>query len=74
MNWIELRPILREQFGHTFHFYNDKYKSGNRRVKIRCYSMGDKRKQEMYDLIKNLDVNIDVNFYKNHNITIHYKK
>ncbi len=71
MNWIELRPILREQFGHRFYFYNDVYKTGNRRVKISCYSIS---RQEMYDFIKNLDVSIDINFYKSYYLTIHYKK
>jgi hypothetical protein len=70
MNWIELRPLLREKFGHTFYFYNDMYKSGNRRVKISCYQI----RQEVYDFIKSLDMNLDVNFYRSNYITIHYKK
>jgi hypothetical protein len=71
MNWIELRPILRERFGpHSFYFYNDIYKTKNRRIKISCYSI----RQEMYDFIKSLDVSIDVNFYKSYYLTIHYKK
>jgi hypothetical protein len=74
MNWIELRPLLREQFGNVFHFYNDIYKSGNRRVKISCYSMNNTRRQEMYNFIKSLNVNINVKFYKNYYITIHYEK
>jgi hypothetical protein len=71
MNWIELRPILRERFGpHRFYFYNDIYKTGNRRVKISCYSI----RREMYNFIKSLDVNINVKFYKDYYITIHYEK
>jgi hypothetical protein len=71
MNWIELRPILRERFGpHSFYFYNDIYKTGNRRVKISCYSI----RREMYNFIKSLNVNINVKFYKNYYITIHYEK
>lgn len=36
MNWTQLRPLLREQYGNKFGFYNDKYRSGKRRIKIRC--------------------------------------
>jgi hypothetical protein len=70
MNWIELRPLLREKFGNMFYFYNDGYKSGNRRVKISCSYC----RQEMYDFIKSLDVNLDINLYKTNYITIHYNK
>lgn len=34
IDWKELRPVLRESFGKDFYFYNDKYKSGKRRIKI----------------------------------------
>ncbi len=36
MNWTELRPKLRAEFKDNFTFYNDTYKSGNKRVKICC--------------------------------------
>ena len=68
MNWIELRPILRKHFGNSFSFYNDEYQSGIRRIKISCYC----DRQKMYDFIKNLDMNIDINFYETY-LTIHYK-
>ena len=69
MNWIQLRPILRDRFGNGFYFYNDGYRSGNRRVKICSY----KNRSEIFNFIKKITPELDVKFYKLDSLTIHYK-
>jgi hypothetical protein len=69
MTWIELRPKLQEQFGRTFSFYNDKYKSGKRRIKI---SYG--YPQNMIDYIKEIAPELDTKHYRTYTLTIHYNK
>lgn len=69
MTWTKLRPILREQFGNSFSFYNDKYKSGKRRIKI---NMGDT--QNLIGYIKEIAPELDVKRYKMYTTTIHYNK
>ncbi len=57
MNWTELRPKLREQYGNRFGFYNDKYRSGIRRIKIRCNGIdGDEMKQFILEQDPTLNV------------------
>jgi len=75
MNWKTLRPILREKFGQEFTFYNDLYKSGTRRIKIRVTNA-----VEIFNYIKSLDPKLDVNLYettswgyKHTRVTIHYR-
>jgi hypothetical protein len=70
MNWFELRPLLREKFGRDFYFYNDAYRTGNRRIKISSYSL----RSEMLKFIKSISPNLDAKLYQNHYLTIHYKK
>ena len=70
MNWIELRPVLREKFGSEFNFYNDKYRSGVRRIKICCSNPSD-----MCSYIKRLCPELDVKLFGSImgvNVTIHY--
>jgi hypothetical protein len=75
MNWKTLRPLLRQEFGQNFGFYNDLYKSGTRRIKIRTHNVED-----IYNFIKNISPELNLNIYNetvyNHNfnsITIHYR-
>jgi len=58
MNWTQLRLKLRKEFGNQFGFYNDKYRSGVRRVKI--YGMDLK---ELKQFILKQDPNLNVNDY-----------
>ena len=58
MNWIQLRLKLRKEFGNQFGFYNDKYRSGTRRVKI--YGMD---LNELKQFILKQDSNLNVNDY-----------
>ena len=60
MNWTELKTKLREQYGNTFGFYNDKYRSGTRRIKIRCNGLDQ---TEMKQFILKQDPNLNVNKY-----------
>ena len=69
MNWFELRPLLREKFGSDFGFYNDVYRSGIRRIKI-----VNADRKEMINFIKEVAPNLNVNYYGNFYITIHYDK
>ena len=74
MTWIELRPKLREQFGNNFSFYNDKYKSGVRRIKIGTYYP-----YKFLSYIKEIVPELDVKIYVAHpgaepRVTIHYNK
>jgi hypothetical protein len=69
MNWIELRPKLQEQFGRTFSFYNDKYKSGIRRIKI-SYAYP----QNIIDYVKTIAPELDTKHYGTYTLTIHYNK
>ena len=75
MNWNTLRPLLRQEFGKNFMFYNDLYKSGTRRIKIRSNST-----EEIYNFIKNASPELNVNIYEEwvwgnvfNSVTIHYK-
>jgi len=75
MNWKELRPILRQEFGTDFTFYNDQYKSGTRRIKIRTSKFNT-----IFTFIKNKFPELDVKLYKENiwgaaytRITIHYR-
>ena len=75
MNWKTLRPLLRQEFGQNFMFYNDLYKSGTRRIKIRSNNT-----EGIYNFIKNISPELNLNIYNetvyNHNfnsITIHYR-
>jgi len=75
MNWKTLRPLLRQNFGQNFMFYNDLYKSGTRRIKIRSNST-----EEIYKFIKNAHPELNVNIYEEwvwgnvfNSVTIHYK-
>lgn len=75
MNWTELRPILRQKFGRDFHFYNDGYKSGTRRIKI-CTSDAF----AMCSFLKNTYPELDVKIYNEERwnnryprVTIHYR-
>jgi len=77
MNWKELRPLLREKFGHNFFFYNDLYKSGTRRIKICTQNSTD-----MCFFIKCLNPELDVKLYESQckwgggirtRVTIHYR-
>ena len=77
MNWTELRPVLRTKFGRDFHFYNDQYKSGTRRIKI-CTPTPEL----VLNFIKLISPNSDVKIYKNYcpwtervskRVTIHYR-
>jgi hypothetical protein len=58
MNWTELRPKLRKEFGNQFGFFNDKYRSGTRRVKIYGVSQDELKK-----FILKQDVSLNVNDY-----------
>ena len=58
MNWTELRPLLRKQYGDKFNFFNDKYRSGKRRVKI--YGVDP---NEMKQFIHEQDPNLNVSDY-----------
>jgi hypothetical protein len=58
MNWTELRPLLRKHYGDKISFFNDKYRSGTRRVKI--YGM-DPNKIKRF--IRKQDPNLIVNDY-----------
>jgi hypothetical protein len=58
MNWTELRPKLREQYGDKISFFNDKYRSGTRRIKI--YGV-DPNKIKRF--IRKQDSNLIVNDY-----------
>ena len=69
MTWTELRPKLQEQFGRTFSFYNDRYKSGKRRIKI---SYG--YPQNIIAYIKQIAPELDVKQYTYTDVTIHYNK
>jgi hypothetical protein len=77
MNWKTLRPLLRQEFGQNFGFYNDLYKSGTRRIKIRT----DKQDvDKIFNYIKNTCPELNVNIYKEvvflhgfNSITIHYR-
>ena len=60
MNWTQLRPKLREQYGNKFGFYNDKYRSGKRRIKIRYNGVDS---NELKQFILKQDPNLDVNDY-----------
>lgn len=75
MNWNTLRPLLRQEFGKNFMFYNDLYKSGTRRIKIRSNST-----EEIYNFIKNISPELNVNIYQEEvwtnlftSVTIHYR-
>ena len=75
MNWKTLRPALREKFGKDFAFYNDLYKSGTRRIKIRVNNA-----VEVLNYIKSLDPKLDAKLYyttsygyKCTRVTIHYR-
>jgi hypothetical protein len=75
MNWKTLRPVLRNKFGENFEFYNDLYKSGTRRIKIRVINA-----VEVFNYIKSLDPTLDVKLYKTVSygykctrVTIHYR-
>ena len=77
MNWKTLRPLLRQEFGQNFGFYNDLYKSGTRRIKIRT----DKQDvDKIFNYINSICPELNVNIYEEtvflHNfnsITIHYR-
>ena len=74
MNWTKLRPKLREQFGNYFSFYNDKYRSGKRRIKI-----GYQYPYKMLSYIKEIAPELDVKTWVPHPgaeplVTIHYNK
>jgi hypothetical protein len=58
MNWTELRPKLRKHYGNRIGFYNDKYRSGTRRVKI--YGVDP---NEMKQFIHEQDPNLNVSDY-----------
>jgi hypothetical protein len=58
MNWTELRPLLRKQYGDKINFFNDKYRSGTRRIKI--YGV-DPNKIKRF--IRKQDSNLIVNDY-----------
>ena len=77
MNWKTLRPLLRQNFGQNFGFYNDLYKSGTRRIKIRT---DIKDVDKIFNFIKNISPELNVNIYEEtvflytfNSITIHYK-
>jgi hypothetical protein len=77
MNWKTLRPLLRQNFGQNFMFYNDLYKSGTRRIKIRT---DIKEVDKIFNFIKNISPELNVNIYEEtvflytfNSITIHYK-
>jgi hypothetical protein len=74
MTWDKLRIKLREQFGRTFSFYNDKYKSGVRRIKIGTYYP-----YKFLAYIKEIAPELDVKIYVAYPgaeplVTIHYNK
>jgi len=69
MNWTELRIELRQRFVDNFSFYNDKYKSGKRRIKI-----GYGYPQNMVDYIKTIAPELDAKHYETYTLTIHYNK
>jgi len=77
MNWKTLRPLLRQEFGQNFGFYNDLYKSGTRRIKIRT---DIKDVDKIFNYIKTTCPELNCNIYNeetymvNYNsITIHYR-
>jgi hypothetical protein len=74
MTWTELRPKLQEQFGKTFSFYNDKYRSGKRRIKI-----GYRYPYKFLSYIKKIAPELDAKIYVEYPgaeplVTIHYNK
>ena len=74
MIWTELRLKLREQFGRMFSFYNDKYKSGKRRIKIGTYYP-----YKFLSYIKEIAPELDVKIWVPYPgaeplVTIHYNK
>jgi hypothetical protein len=74
MTWTKLRIELRQRFGSHFGFYNDKYRSGIRRIKIETH-----QPQEFYSYIKEIAPELDVKIYVAHPgaeplVTIHYNK
>jgi hypothetical protein len=74
MTWIELRPKLRGQFGNYFSFFNDRYRSGKRRIKI-----GYQYPYKMLSYIKEIAPELDVKTWVEHpgatpKVTIHYNK
>ena len=74
MTWDKLRIELRQRFGSHFGFYNDKYRSGIRRIKIETH-----QPQEFYLYIKEIAPELDINLYKpypgsRNRVTIHYNK
>ena len=75
MNWKELRPLLRLEFGNEFSFYNDLYKSGIRRIKIHTSTPN-----EMLAFIKTLSPELDTKLFigdsawsRSQKVTIHYR-
>jgi hypothetical protein len=74
MTWTELRPKLRGQFGNNFSFYNDKYKSGKRRIKI-----STSHPHKFISYIKEIAPELDVKVWIPYPgavllVTIHYNK
>ena len=67
MNWISLRIKLREHFGNNFNFYNDKYRSGKRRIKIRTSNPNS-----ILAYIKQIAPELDAKLYTGYSVTIHY--
>jgi len=74
MNWKKLRPILRQKFDN-FHFYNDLYRSGTRRIKI-CTRDQDK----IFNFIKSIAPELDAKLFETEvygnrvtRVTIHYR-
>ena len=81
MIWSELRVKLREKFGNEFTFYNDKYRSGKRRIKISCNRVNrDEMKQFILEQNSSLDVNEYDSLYRSCGfhickcLTIHYSE
>jgi hypothetical protein len=77
MNWKELRPVLRKEFGRDFYFYNDQYKSGTRRIKIRTMEP-----QTMVEFLNTNYPELDAKIYvaqegwiayNRKSVTIHYR-
>ena len=69
MTWAKLRPKLRGQFGNYFSFYNDKYRSGKRRIKI-----STAYPQDMITYVKQISPELDIKQWNTYSITIHYNK
>jgi hypothetical protein len=59
MNWTELRVKLRQQYGNKIGFFNDKYRSGKRRVKI--YGSVDNKTLKRF--IRKQDSSIEIHDY-----------